>query len=75
MTDITVRTGHALPPALVVAGRELRDLWLSARGLALMLAYTVVLSITTYLVASNQELNFLEQREAVGMMVHTAVAV
>jgi ABC-2 type transport system permease protein len=75
MTDITVRTGRAVPPALVVAGRELRDLWLSARGLALMLAYTAVLSITTYLVASNQELNFLEQREAVGLTVQTAVAV
>jgi ABC-2 type transport system permease protein len=75
MTDIRVGTGHAVSPALVVAGRELRDFWLSARGLALMLAYTVVLSITTYLVASNQELNFLEQREAVGLIVQTAVAV
>jgi ABC-2 type transport system permease protein len=75
MTDIPVRAGRAAPPALVVASRELRDLWLSTRGLTLMLAYTAVLSVTTYLVASNQELNFLEQREAVGLTVQIAVAV
>jgi ABC-2 type transport system permease protein len=75
MTDISAPSGRPVPPALVVAGRELRDLWLSTRGLALILAYTGVLSITTYLVAANQELNFLEQREAVGLTVQLAVAV
>ncbi|HET9761406.1 MAG TPA: ABC transporter permease subunit, partial [Nocardioidaceae bacterium] len=58
-----------------VAEQELRDLWLSGRGFAMMLAYTVLLSIITYLVASNQELNFLEQREAVSLTLQVAVAV
>src|SRR6478672_11403331 len=58
-----------------VAEQELRDLWLSGRGVAMMLAYTVLLSIITYLVASNQELNFLEQREAVSLTLQLAVAV
>jgi ABC-2 type transport system permease protein len=75
MTDVATSPRRPVPPALVVAARELRDLWLSTRGLTLMLAYTTVLSITTYLVASNQELNFLEQREAVGLTVQIAVAV
>ena len=57
-------TGLAWP---VVAEQELRDLWLSGKGVAMMLAYTVLLSVSTYLVASNQELNFLEQREAVSL--------
>jgi ABC-2 type transport system permease protein len=65
-------TGSTWP---VVAEQELRDLWLSGKGLAMMLAYTVVLSISTYLVASNQELNFLEQREAVSLTLKLAVAV
>jgi ABC-2 type transport system permease protein len=65
----------AAPPWAVVASQELRDLWLSGRGLALILAYTGVLSVTTYLVASNQELNFLEQREAVSLTLQTSVAV
>lgn len=59
----------------VVAARELRDLWLGGRALALMLAFSLLLSVTTYLVASNQALNFLEQREAVGLTVQLAVAV
>ena len=60
---------------LVVAGQELRDLWLRGRGLSLILAYSVLLSITTYLVASNQAINFLEQREAVSLTLQVAVAV
>jgi ABC-2 type transport system permease protein len=41
----------------------------------MMLAYTVLLSISTYLIATNQELNFLEQREAVSLTLQLAVAV
>jgi ABC-2 type transport system permease protein len=60
---------------LIVAERELRDLWLAGRGLPLLLAYTVLLSVTSYLVAANQALNFLEQREAVALTLQVAVAV
>jgi ABC-2 type transport system permease protein len=59
----------------VVAARELRDLWVSGRGLLLMLAYALTLSVTSYLVASNEVLNFLEQREAVSLTLQVAVAV
>jgi ABC-2 type transport system permease protein len=62
-------------PWRVVAGRELRDLWLGGRGLPLMLAFSVLLSVTSYLVATNQELNFLEQRESVALTLQVAVAV
>jgi len=60
---------------LIVAERELRDLWLAGRGLPLLLAYTVLLSVASYLVATNQALNFLEQREAVSLTLQVAVAV
>jgi len=59
----------------IVLGRELRDLWLAGRGLVLMLAFTILLGVTTYLVATNQALNFLEQREAVNLTLQVAVAV
>ena len=59
----------------IVLGRELRDLWLAGRGLVLMLAFTILLGVTTYLVATNQALNFLEQREAVSLTLQVAVAV
>ncbi len=59
----------------VVAERELRDLWLRGRGLPLLLAFATLLSVTFYLAATNQALNFLEQREAVNLTLQLAVAV
>lgn len=61
--------------ARAVARQELRDLWLGGRGLPLLLAYAVMLSVTSYLVASNKALNFLEQREAVSLTLQLAVAI
>jgi ABC-2 type transport system permease protein len=76
MSEAKVAPARATLPAwVVVANREVRDLWLSGRGLVLMLAHATLLSVTTYLVATNQELNFLEQREAVGLTLQVAVAV
>lgn len=60
---------------LVVARREMVDLWSMGRGLPMMLGLSALLSVTTYLVASNQALNFLEQREAVSLTLQVAVAV
>lgn len=62
-------------PWLVVARRETADLWSLGRGLPMMLALSALLSITTYLVASNQALNFPEQREAVNLTLQVAIAV
>src|SRR5437870_516163 len=59
----------------VVTGQELRDLWLGGRGLILSLAFSVLLSVLAYLVATNQALNFLEQRESVNLTLQVAIAV
>lgn len=59
----------------VVAEQECRDLWLSGRGPALVFAFSLVLSVMTYLAGTNQVLNFLEQREAVNLTLQVAVAV
>src|SRR3954466_1145717 len=61
--------------AWIVGRQEIKDLWLGGRGMPLMLAYSIMLSVTTYLVASNRALNFLEQREAVSLTVQVAVSV
>jgi ABC-2 type transport system permease protein len=70
------------PPAVradpgwpVVARQESRDLWVGGRGLILVLGVSVLLSVLTYMAATNQVLNFLEQREAVNLTVQIAVAV
>ena len=59
----------------IVAAQELRDLWLGGRGLLLSLAFSVLLSVLSYLVATNQALNFLEQRESVNLTLQVAIAV
>lgn len=58
-----------------VCGQELRELWLGGRGLALALAFSLLLSVIAYLTATNQALNFLEQRESVNLTLQTAIAV
>lgn len=60
---------------MVVAGQELRDLWLGGRALLLTFALSLVLSVVSYLVATNQALNYLEQRESVNLTLQVAVAV
>jgi ABC-2 type transport system permease protein len=68
------RTGRT-PAWVVVTGQELRDLWLAGRGLPLAIAFSCLVSIIAYLVATNRALNFLEQREAVNLTLQVAIAV
>src|SRR5919198_1132598 len=59
----------------IVLEQELRDLWLGGRGLLLSLAFSLLLSVIAYLVATNTALNFLEARESVNLTLQVAVAV
>ena len=60
---------------VIVARQELRGLWIGGRGLPLALAFSILLSLVTYLAASNQSLNFLEVHEAVNLVLQVGVAV
>jgi len=62
------------PSWIVVLGQELRDLWLGGRGLALCFAFSILLSVIAYLVATSTDFNFLEQRESASLMLQVAVA-
>jgi ABC-2 type transport system permease protein len=66
---------NAAPGWSVVAEQEVRDLWIGGRGLLLVFAHTVLLSVFTYLAGTSQILNFLELREAVNLTLQIAVAV
>jgi ABC-2 type transport system permease protein len=66
---------RSVPEWLVVLEQELRDLWIGGRGLVLSFAFSLLLSVIAYLVATNEALNFLEQRESVSLIVQVAVAV
>jgi ABC-2 type transport system permease protein len=66
---------RATPACWVVAAQECRDLWLGGRGPLLLLGFSLLLSAVSYLTASNLALNFLEQREAVNLVLQVAVVV
>ena len=69
------RGGRSVEPAwLVIARQELRELWAGGRGGLLVLVFSILLSGVTYLAATNQVLNFLEQREAVDLTLQVAMA-
>jgi len=59
----------------IVGAQEARNLWLGGRGLALSLAFSLLLSVLAYLTATNRALNFLEQRESVNLTLQVAIAV
>jgi len=63
------------PGLTVVVGQELRDLWLGGRGLLLSVAFSLLLSVIAYLVATNTALNFLEHRESVNLVLQVTIAV
>lgn len=73
MTSSAGTFGSDSRPWAVVAGFELRGLWLSARGLTVLFGYTVLLSIMTYLAATSSELNLLDARESIGAIVQLAI--
>jgi ABC-2 type transport system permease protein len=78
MTTTTATAAAATRPAggwTTVLGQELRDLWIGGRALVLSVAFSLLLSVIAYLVATNQALNFLEQRESVNVTLQVAIAV
>jgi ABC-2 type transport system permease protein len=58
----------------VVAGQELRDLWVGGRGLLLLFGFSVLVSAITYVGATSEGINFLEKRETVNLALQVAVA-
>ncbi len=67
------REASTTRPWAIIAAHELRGLWLSAKGLTVLLGYTVLLSLMTYLAATSSELNLLDARESIGVIVQIAI--
>lgn len=57
----------------VVAAHELRSLWLSAKGPTVLLGYTMLLSVMVFVAATDSELNLLDARESIGVIVQVAI--
>jgi ABC-2 type transport system permease protein len=60
---------------LVVAQQELRDIWLSWRGPIIVFMFSLLLSLLTYLAATNKELNIIDQRDTVNLVVQITLGI
>ena len=57
----------------VVFRHELRELWGGSKGLLVLLGYAALLSVMAYAAASDAELNLLDARESVGIVVQVSI--
>ena len=73
MSTLDVPAGRIDWP--IVCLQELRDLWIRGPGPLLGVAFSALVGTIAYLVATNQALNYLEQRESVSLTLQVAVAV
>ena len=73
--DSGTEAASSTPGWLVVAGQEVRDLWLAGRGPIVVLAFSLLLSALTYLAATNKELNLLDQKDTVNLIMQVTLAV
>lgn len=68
-------SGSGAPIWWVVFSRELHELWIGGRALTLLLIYSLLLGIQTYVFASNSELSLIPPNEMVYETLKGAIAV
>lgn len=68
-------SGPSSPPWWLVFSRELSELWLGGKALNLILLYSILLGLYSFLLATNTELKLMPLKEMVLEMVKAAIAV
>ncbi len=66
-------SGSALPVWWLVFKQELTELWVGGRVLNLLILFSVLMSITAFLLATNNELSLLPQKQMVFVALTTAI--
>jgi ABC-2 type transport system permease protein len=69
------RSGSASPAWWLVCKRDLQELWLGGKAPVLLLIFSVLLGIMTYVLASNSELSLMPPREMVYETLKAAISV
>ncbi len=69
------RSGPGLFAWWLVCRRELQELWVGGRALMLLLLYTVVIGVTTYLMVSSSQLDLTPPKEMVWSTLQTCMYV
>lgn len=58
---------------VVVTEEEVADLWLGGKGLSVLLGFSLLLAVLSYLAAAQAGVNLLDARESVGVVVTTSI--
>lgn len=67
------RETQARPGWQVIARQETVDLWLSSKGLSVLLGFSLSLALLSYLASGDAAINLLDARESVGVVVRSAI--
>lgn len=68
-------TGSSAPTWWLVFVREINELWMGGKAPVLLLIYSILLGILTYVMASNSELSLIPPQEMVYETLKAAIAV
>lgn len=68
-------SGSVTPTWRLVLVRELTDLWVGGKALNLILIYTLLLGVQTFVIATNSELSIIPPKEMVYETLKVAIAV
>lgn len=72
-TETVAGTARRPAPWAVVARAEIADLWLSAKGLSVLFAFSLLLALLSYVASADAGINLLDARESVGVVVQTSI--
>ena len=67
--------GKGLPGWWLMAARELTDLWIGGRAFILLILFSILLGVMSFLLATNSELSLIPPREMVFLMLQITIAV
>src|SRR5690349_17066563 len=70
-----IQTSDSRRPAwLVISSGELKELWIGGKALILMIVFSILLGIVTWLLATNIELHLLSAKEMVFLTLQASIA-
>ena len=67
-------SGSRRPAWWVIASGELKELWIGGKALMLMIVFSILLGILTWLLATNIELHLLSAKEMVFLTLQASIA-
>jgi len=66
---------QTLPNWWIVAARELADLWMGTRALTMLILFSILMGVMTFLLATNSELSLIPPKEMLFLTLQATIAI